>query len=250
MGVNNRTGSYEPISQIKTIFDWREKGAFQAYLYNADYTFNLEFVSRKYVSGDTAELTRYLICKAICLRDVEALDYLVNEKEGEKIRFYTLLQLLNLFHGVYVLDSIATNSDFWSRIDGGQIDDKTFLSFHVFNYAFHIGKKLPNETEQGSSNISNVLSLSFSSDFYEESKISETKVFMGMFVSKLVSIAESNVFDEQFLQFYREFEPIAKDREINETGLELLEYLSESVAQGWAGERQLAVGKIECLIEE
>ncbi|MCW5156451.1 hypothetical protein [Burkholderia cenocepacia] len=241
-------GSYDIVQHIKTIFAWREGNSFRAYF--GDYLYELdEAYKDKSIHYESIELSRYLIVKSIGLHNVDALDFLVSEKNGEKVRFYTLLQLLQLFHGLYVLDQIATNSDFWGHIDSGQIDDKTFLSFHVFNHTFHMGKRFINEIN-GSSNISNVLSLSFSSDFYEESKVMETRSFMSVFVSKLTNILRSKVFDSQFLDFYKEFEPISKNKEINKTGWGILEYLHESVAGGWAGERQLAVEKIESLIEE
>ncbi|WP_175888070.1 hypothetical protein [Burkholderia contaminans] len=239
-------GSYDVVYHIKRIFDWRERGSFRAYL--GDYSFKLkEAYDYDQVHYESGRLVRYLIVKTISLRNVEALDFLVSEKNGEKVRFYALFQLLNLFRGAYVLDSIATNSDFWAHIGSGQINDNIFLSFHVLNHTFHMGKRLTNETN-GSSNISNVLSLSFSSDFYEEEKVMETRAFMGMFFSKLMGILRSNVFDSQFIDFYNEFQPISKIKEINGTGSELLGYLYDGLSSGYHGGTPI-VNKIEDLIE-
>ncbi|WP_175849260.1 hypothetical protein [Burkholderia cepacia] len=244
-----RNGTYEIISHIKRIFQWQEKNEFSYYISGNKYKFNHGQEDEKHAFYDSTELVRYLIVKSISLHDIDALDILVSEKNDEKVRFYALLQLLNLFHGAYVLDHIATNSDFWHRIDGGQIDDQTFLSFHVLNYTFHMGKRLPNETNN-SSNISNILSLSFSSDFYDENKVMEARAFMSLFIGKLISIVNSNVFDNQFVEFYKEFDPISKNKEINKTGWDILEYLNESLVKGWAGERSIAVSRIKELIDE
>lgn len=240
------SGSYNIVEHSRVIFSERERRGVGYLLRGAE--IDTDFRS----DGDRAlynasNITRGLIVKAISLRDLSVFDLFVDESVAEALRFYSLLELSFLFHGCYVLDNFATNSDFWRCIESAQIDNPTFLSFHVFNYTYHIAGGLTGESTY-TSNMQGVMSMTKSAGFYEESKLLEAREFMSLFVSKIQALLMGPIFDNQFKAFYDKYSALAKEIEPNPAPDGLLPYLSSALASSYAGSTPLAVLKLKQLV--
>lgn len=238
-------GHYNITEHIDILFKRNQSVDFKTYLEDSEYIFEQNY-KEIYIKSYSNELTKCLIAKSILGRNINSLDFLVNTKEGEVIRFYSLLQLLSIFHGCYVLDKIATSSDFWSVVKNGRVNNKTFLSFHVLNYCYHIGKKITDE-DNCTSNVSNILNLTVGGQFYDESLIAQTIEFLSKFIDKLIAIVQSSVFDEQFINLFTKYNPLSLDESVNPNPMPLTQYLSESIMTNWGGETPLAVRKMKAL---
>lgn len=239
-------GEYKIVQHVKTLFREMQSNSIRYALSNKEIELEEKYTA-SLSRADATELTRSLILRSISLKNISALDYLTIEAKGEEARFYCLLQMLNLFHGCYVADKIATNSDFWNLVLQADIENKTFLSFHAFHYLYQMGKDLV-RSDIHTSNLSGVFSMAKSGKLYEEDKLLETRGFLNAYMDKLIEISQGPVFEAKFRDFYERFNALAGDTEINKKGLGLLETLDEAVVTGWAGEASLAANQIRSLI--
>lgn len=243
--LNN--GRHEIIITIKNIFNSDARKDFNKYIREDKYFLVTDNYNEKDAAWLSLDLVRYIICRSISLRNVDSLEILKDEAIPLSVRFYALLKLLHLFNGVYALDQRATNSDFWAVVNSGRIDEELFLSFHAFNYVYHMGTKLT-DFDGDTSNLNNILSMYASTSINTEEKILDTKEFIDLFIKKIIGIVRSNIFDKEFINFYNTYnltESIPNNKESNSN---LLGYWEESLANALQTP-PLAVEKIRTLID-
>lgn len=206
--------------------------------------FSATFFSSKYAA-------QYVIVRTIALQDVGELDFLVDENIRKDIRFYVLLQILQLFHGCYVFDKVATNSDFWSAMHNSRIDDLYYLSFHVFSWIRQSRGGLTNDSDiQGSRTIFNAKELA---RCIRERAIIKSRSFLNIFMAKILSILQLPIFNQDFKDFYDRYDPyiratIAYDKDGSEYDGLLRYFHDATVFDHWCGDESLIVQKISSLL--
>lgn len=238
---------YNQVRHIREIFTDSGMFGFKGYVRRERYEVDNE-CDEKTFAFEGFELSRYMIARSVCYRNVDALDFLIKDSGSVEVRLYALINLLNLFHGCYIADRRATNSDFWNLVLNAQIDDRTFLSFHVLHYVYHMGAKII-DSDTHTDNLSGVLSMIKGASFYEEDKILETRAFQSKLIDKLEGILNSGVFDESLKAFHAKFDRISDNKEINKSAVNLCQYLVDSFATSWSHETTLLVEKLETFID-
>lgn len=151
------------------------------------------------------KLTASLIVQVLMNKDVSYLDSLLVAKSDEekKTKFFSLLAWVMQMQGVYVLDRVATNSDFWNAISWADLSSTEFSSFHVFNFLHHKGKKVfmdcSNATKEFGYKIFNIYE---NSDIGNEEKVMASRQYAEVVINKTLEILDSDYFNELFVEFF------------------------------------------------
>lgn len=197
IGVYPPTRQYDIVRELRFLFQKTERTYF-----NLCMSKDRVFVNQEIDNFQVAKLVRYALIKSISFKNPPALSLFSNEGYNKTLAFYGLIRFTSLLHGNFLLTNQASKDEFWNIVNGGQLDDPLFLSFHAVHYLLHIGCELC------SYDIDRITSLVKNCYLYTEERIEDTRLFSIELISELKNLWKSGLFDDELLSYKTKMETL------------------------------------------